>query len=107
MIPKQAIEKAIEGGYKIDLAWFVDLPVYAHAQIIIDPDFWQALGKALGWLNHCPANIDHKPTTNPLECPECGCSYNGAQIWKDSAHRFYDLILTGGDTEKFWDDLLQ
>ena len=27
--------------------------------------------------------------------------------WSKTAHHFYDLILTGGDTKKFWDDLLK
>lgn len=49
-----------------------------HAnRCVLDPLFWQALGKALGW--------------------------KGA--WKHYAHQYFDLLLTGGDTEKFWKEL--
>ena len=55
-------------------------------RIALDPSFWQALGKALGWS-------EFEDET-------------GHYFWRVTAHDFYDLILTGGDTEKFWDDLL-
>lgn len=31
----------------------------------------------------------------------------GREQWRIVAHRFYDLILTGRDTTKFWEDLLK
>jgi hypothetical protein len=58
-------------------------------KIALDPSFWQALGKALGWEK---ANRETR-TEIWLE-------------WKWNAHRFYDLVLTGGDTEKIWKELL-
>lgn len=120
MIPKQAIEKAIEegwilrGGFKahrIELLptahpsigyWFRDNTTPHEfcervdwEEIALDPIFWQALGKALGWyewpLKHRPvdlADLDFK-------CPLC------------NAHRFYDLILTEGEPEQFWKELLK
>lgn len=110
MIPKQAIEKAIEGGWKFrgydfDIKFLVKKYPY---HIALDRSFWQALGKALGWGekrykqsvvatlirggNHrAHIRMQRKPTPNR---------------WKKEALRFYDLILTGGDTEKFWAELL-
>lgn len=99
MIPNEALEKAIEGG------WLgVDLPSssmfvwsesryganYEHAgacAIALDPSFWQSLAKALEWQEWNENwGVDGKGYVHAM--------------------RFYDLILTGGDTDKFWRDLL-
>lgn len=91
MIPKQAIEKAIEGGWQHEIKDFAEYalatfnPSGIRWQVIaLDKTFWQALGKALGWV--------------PDYALEAG--------WGHYAHMFYRLIHTGGDTEKFWADLL-
>lgn len=76
MIPKNVIEKAIEGGWANAYALDWD----GHAEAIIDPLFWQSLGKALGWMSG---------------------------DWKGNAHQFFDLLLTSGDTSRFWKDLLE
>lgn len=123
MIPKQAIEKAIEGGWngggiytaphamadgnplrnsslvRCSDCWCTDQSAHTHhdnkkhnsASIALDPTFWQALGKALGWLD--------VTATKKHVCPDC-CE------WMKHAQEFYDLILTGHDTEKFWNDLI-
>lgn len=88
MIPKQAIEKAIEGGWQ---------PTIPHermptASIALDPTFWQALGKGCGWVE--------KHTPDHLECPDLEC-------WCNIANIFTRIVLTDGDTEKFWKELLQ
>lgn len=84
MIPKEAIKKAIEGGwkYKSGSGWTV---------IALDPSFWQCLGKALGWADNKLPVLAHEPL-----------GYTRQKY----AHRFYDLILTGGDTDAFWKELL-
>lgn len=119
MIPKRIIEKAIEGGWKpqnigfpkgnTDLTGFSvegnkviigarsfvhygkyeqqrDGEFWVHAtQIALDPLFWQAFGKSCGWK---PEPIADFPK------------------WKYMAKAFYDLILTGGDTDAYWNELL-
>jgi hypothetical protein len=35
---------------------------------------------------------------------DVGRGYSG---WADNAHRFYDLMLTGQPTERFWETLLK
>lgn len=63
----------------------------------LDPLFWQSLGKALEWerYNRCPAcSRVPSPASGPFD------------EWHYHALYFYDLILTGGDTQAFWDDLL-
>src|SRR4051794_8317136 len=94
MIPKAAIEKAIEGR------WTPPLPLVTYPSFnksaALDPSFWQSLGKALGWgkTDYC-----------------WGCGYDEGEtistdVWFVNAHRFYDLILTGSDTDAFWKELL-
>src|SRR5216683_1633465 len=73
------------------------------AEILLDSLFWQALGKACmldsnlhdrWWAQRfCP---DNKP----------GCLVmHYRALWKERAREYFDLILTGGDTEKFWKEL--
>jgi|SRR5579871_4920013 len=95
IIPKAAIEKALEGGWKranyspgwAPASMAANIVVY---QVALDPSFWQALGKALkeGDLKETWPN---------------GTTY---YPWQRIALDFYDLILTGGDTEEFWEELL-
>lgn len=90
MIPKAAIEKAIEGGWNspksgslADMIW---------ETTALDPTFWQALGKSLGWPT------GKEPDVSLFEWETKG--------WSGRAHQFFDLILTGQDTAAFWDELL-
>lgn len=110
MIPQQAITKAIEGGWKpknteitgnclpVGNGWsFVQLRssledarfFVVFSDIALDPTFWQALGKALGWKEWKTTALIYDELT-----------------WYYQGRRFCYLILTGGDTEKFWADLL-
>lgn len=87
-------------------AWFNDettsnVPIrdwmVAHAEerwqeIVLDPTFWQTLGKALGW-GEADTGLDDQMF---FWMPE----------WKRNAHEFYDLILTDQPTDKFWDEIL-
>lgn len=60
------IRKAIEGGYirkngsfslPMKLNDEFDIWEYDHNAIVLDPLFWQTLGKACGWQkNQCSAN---------------------------------------------------
>jgi hypothetical protein len=117
MIPREAIEKAIEGGWKesmeVDKVVVTPPPFFGNpdftqigivvlhhadqywiislAEVALDPAFWRALGKALGW-----------------EDDEQGvfrAAYS-LYMWHFHARTFCDTILTGGDTKKFWDDIL-
>lgn len=56
--------------------------------------FWECLGKALGW----PPHLNYKSHQKVL-------GTYGPQ-WRVESHRLYDLILTGGDIEKFWEELV-
>jgi len=86
MIPKEAITKAIEGGWSNDaMYWVVEEKQRYFELAALDPDFWRALGKALGWRED---------------------TFDMWGMWYFNAQEFQKLILTGGDTEAFWRDLL-
>jgi hypothetical protein len=98
MIPTEAIEKAIDGGWT---GWpypFFDArlvgPKMEWQKFALDPSFWQSLGKALGW------QLNAEPTWNGKSRPIEG--------WHYEARRFYDIILLNGGNglKTFWDELL-
>lgn len=78
--------------------------------IVVDPLFWQALGKALGWndekIEVGPILHEHNgELCGKVFCETVGVTHKAAK-WKVIAHQYFDLVLTGGDTEKFWKELL-
>lgn len=80
----EALKLAIEkGGYK-ELYQTIGR---IEEQIALDPLFWQALGKALGWDGW-------------------SVQFYGDE-WLFHAHQYFDLVLTGGDTEAFWKELIK
>lgn len=87
MIPKQVTERAIEGGYSP--SWNIkaleDFPEL-YDRMVLDPTFWQALGRALDSKAHYHTMYEIDALTTGIE--------------------FFRLVLTGGDTEKFWAELL-
>jgi hypothetical protein len=100
-IPKEIIEKAIEGGWHF-LSTPVDLPLVENAKhqavhvadIALDPTFWQALGKSLGW---------------ETKYFRCGMNCNNEVLaggWEYQAKSFCNLIYTDQPTEAFWKELL-
>lgn len=98
-IPKEALKAAVDGDWiptKGDFKFKTFTPTTAQAYqismgddcIALDPTFWQALGKSLGW-----------------RIGEQYGRFKDAE-WHNAAHRFYDLILQGKDTEDFWKEIL-
>lgn len=66
-------------------------------EMLLDPLFWQALGKALGWtFDGKFSRFSETMTFGEFE----------KRHWKTHAHQYFDLVLTGGNTEKFWKELL-
>lgn len=92
LIPKEALEKAIEGGWNL-YPGMTDYPpsqklqaaakITFQERIALDPAFWRSLGTALGWFERV-----------------------GVPYWQIHAHDFYDLVLTGQDPAPFWQSLL-
>ncbi len=103
----EAIKLAIEkGGYLKGPYWWPipkpngielrgddqDKDFRTIEQIILDPVFWQDLGKVLDLDN--TARVVSRGNTRYLTIG-----------WVDFARHYFDLVLTGGDTEKFWKEL--
>lgn len=78
-----------------------------HNDILLDPTFWQALGKAEGWEKE------------PHLCKECGVIGTGtfnhmnacktrtrSSDWITIWHRFINHIASGGDIDTFFTNLL-
>jgi hypothetical protein len=133
MIPKEAIEKAVEGGWlkEVQLVqWgeFQEFPSgrlrlnfydpqtsqkdyfdYEPEKIALDPSFWQALGKALGWEKYACSDCREQKGFTFDSCVACDAERGRVEqeTYLVYAHWFYDLILTGGDTEAFWKDILR
>lgn len=91
---KLAIEKGGYEGYKLIGNTFVQNNPYIQSlkEITLDPLFWQALGKALGWKGNQSS------------------SFSKIQIrerWLKIALLYTETVLTGGDTEELWKELLK
>lgn len=90
-----AIKKAIEGGYRkaTGLDWlYVERYFDTHQRtaLLLDPLFWQALGKAEGW------NKDK--------------TFEGDGItlisWKREWHKFIDHLAEGKPVDDFFNKIL-
>ena len=102
----EAIKLAVEkGGYRPK--GYSSFDNYSPAQktqaivkmkfkerIVLDPLFWQALGKALEW--DLGDEIDEAVFGEPKEKP----------YWLQYALDYHELLLTNSSTEKFWKELL-
>lgn len=113
MIPQRAIEKAIEGGWQLDMSmnWYATTPNERNQlrearlyKAALTPSFWQALGKALGWGENGAVEIYEKNREG--KTAQQRFETRTIPLWRHHAFEFYDLILTGGDTKIFWDKLL-
>ncbi|MFZ2152263.1 MAG: hypothetical protein WAV09_04105 [Minisyncoccia bacterium] len=101
---KQAIKIAIENGWKgttisetlggsiktIGLRVGLD----NKEIVLLDPLFWQALGKGLGWNRMMSAEIEYHRIK---DYPE----------WQWNMHRFIDHLAEGKDIDSFFNDLLK
>lgn len=109
---KQAIQKAIEGGWKYP-RWFehgyhtICVDTYTADQlfnrwVLLDPFFWQCLGKSLGKIPdvHLEPLCRHKLFD--------GSDYQeSVSWWIVQMHRFVGHIVEGKDAESFFKKLLE
>lgn len=97
---EQAIKIAIENGYKLkqygfdcldcDKVIITELPF----TVTLDPLFWQALGKGLGWKEYPHTNIVSGESKI-------------LRRWLEEWHRFIDHLAEGKDIESFFTNLLK
>ncbi|MDQ3816292.1 MAG: hypothetical protein M3362_01210 [Acidobacteriota bacterium] len=72
-----------------------------------DPKFWQALGKALGWSGfkfYFEGKWQY--TENPAIKIQ-GRTPFVYETWLAKALDYHELVLTGGDTESWWNEVLK
>lgn len=95
MIPEHIIKLAIDGGYERERYYFDENGNwdYVPELDILNPFFWQALGKVNGWKHPDSKDINE----------DIGLVPNGE--WARNAHNFFDLLMTNGNTAKFWDSI--
>lgn len=101
-IPPKVIELAISGGWDSFFSqgftfnsrglFDVDTDFTSYEEIALDPLFFQALGKSLGWDDTTGFYADFQSK-----------KYNQVGVY---AHTFYDLILTNQPTDTFWEEIL-
>lgn len=127
----EAIKLAIEkGGYDKPYIKVVNDGLYTFGDkfhknelenlCVLDPLFWQALGKALGWyrkpnkntyrdgakVTHC--GVEGKSHNAHWYCPRCEkyeWDTDFYPMWLFFALQYTETLLRSGDTEKFWSDL--
>ena len=119
MTIQEAIQKAIEGGWRYRnsdnieifpseiatvprcLVAFKDgYNEYVHVAVfLLDPLFWQSLGKAMGW--------EKQYEEDAQDCTGEGCSHEtwGEEKWILEWHRFIDHLAEGKDIESFFETL--
>lgn len=91
---KEAIIRSVQAGYKKDWMSQHDTPqllaeyIMDSNDFLLDPLFWQALGKAEGWSD-IPSDFYHCDTH-----------------WQFQWHSFIDHLASGKDVDSFFTNLL-
>ncbi len=93
MTIEQAIKRAKDAGYDVrtiilDLDPSIRDFRYDTNRILLDPAFWESLGKAMEW--------GIEPS---------GSIWQGQPKWRIRWHRFIDHLAEGGTPETFFKDL--
>lgn len=96
MTIQQAIQKAIEGGWKtirknLDGSPSAIKETQEIHQVLLDPLFWQSLGSALGWEKEDKINYLSVSFTR--------------KSWFYYWHRLLDYLSSGRTIEKFFEEL--
>ncbi len=72
---------------------------YILAETYLDPLFWQALGKALGWHDTEKCKV-----CDPYDGAKCREYYKN---WTVQMHRFIDHIITGKSADEFFKKIIK
>lgn len=106
----KAIKRAIEGGYDCpgyiakrlhsqdDDKELFRLNIYAISTFVLDPLFWQALGKVEGWDSDYFYNQAYSQDMS---------LFGSDESWKMNWHRFIDHLIEGKSADDFFNTLLK
>lgn len=127
---KQAIQKAIEGGFMIGdkvvkdpkygwiISWSVakdkesggighGMTLLHESDFFLDPLFWQALGKSLGWKGEHFYMTFEKQDDDDIDNPEKEETKHFEPLWLYHWHRFIDHLASGKSADSFFEELLK
>lgn len=104
---EKAIKIAIENGWKAkkrDIWWSNDTnqTLRYRDSVLLDPLFWQALGKGLVWKEVSETETRQNSVTGE---PQTIRVVNGT-AWQLEWHRFIDHLASGKDIESFFTNLI-
>jgi len=105
---KQVIEKAIEGGYKRTKEnYFPPLGRFDGDRIFLDPNFWQCLGKEMGWKVGHGGKYEYMKIEKKEDGGICGIPIEYPEIdeWLYQWHKFIDHLAEGDSVESFFEKL--
>lgn len=121
MTIEQAIEKAIEGGYeRTKRNYTPELGRFHVCEIVLDPLFWQALGKVLNWgRQNSTSSFSPNGTWNNEEIElmgyrlldgVCSCctgyeTPDDVPAWQVYWHKLIDHLADGGTIESYFETL--
>lgn len=93
------IKKAVEGGWKNGeiTKGGLAFSYVTEGAMLLDPQFWQSLGKAMGW-KHCRLHA-FQCIERPDYFPNCKVS------WTDYWHKFIDHLTEGKSIESYFEKL--
>lgn len=100
MTIQDAISKAVEGGWKKEsVVEPMDTQRANFAKAMIDPLFWQALGKSMGW--------EDKPNERKAfwKVQQEGNVKTEMSEWKNQWHNFIDHLAEGKSIEEYFANL--
>lgn len=112
---EEAIKKAIEGGWEYGRGEITSLPgfgdLFVNEKMVIDPQFWKALGKAMGWGNSKP-HIWFESRKSGRMCQSCGLATETKKEcnrmtndWLYQWHKFIDHLAEGKSIETYFETL--
>jgi len=118
MTIQQAIQKAIEGGWKPKGQNFSNGALSYRTQAIakvkykerffLDPLFWQSLGKAIGWIDKDYPNGSMKcniKVDGVVKCEDRYWGYAGYKNPVEEWHRFIDHLSEGKSIESYFETI--
>lgn len=96
MTIQEAIEKATEGGYKYPSV--CENRSCCETEAILQPIFWQSLGKAMGWgVSEEEDIVYYWMSVDDDE--------RISKKWRNEMHHFIDHIANGETSESFFQQL--
>lgn len=97
MTLQDAIKKVVEGGWKFKEDYFIGA-LLKNSQFLLERDFWQALGKSMGWEDEQPGHDGKSTLAIDYSLPR-------QQDWLFYWHCFIDHLAEGKDINSFFETL--